>query len=96
MYTRARAVLSGLLVSVALLACCLYIYAAESAGFKSLFEELYDAGLIAVNQLEKQLGLDKDAARPSTSGSGATTASSSRASSTQEPARYTPQALISC
>ena len=53
------------------------------AGFKSLFDELYDAGLLAVGALEKGLGLSSDEIRQRTSGSstnssGATSTNSQR------------------
>ena len=57
-------------------------------GFKSLFDELYDAGLLAVGALEKGLGLsteEKGKGPSSTSSSGAASSASPGSQSQQPP-----------
>lgn len=61
----------------------------DKKGFKSLFDELYDAGLVAVGALEKGLGLSSEelkrkASASSTSSSGAAS-SGSTSSQSQQP-----------
>ena len=67
------------------------------AGFKSLFDELYDAGLLAVGALEKGLGLSSEEIKraassrnTSTSGAAASGPSSTNQQSSNQSSRYAP------
>lgn len=75
----------------------------DKKGFKSLFDELYDAGLLAVGALEKGLGLSTEEVRRRTADASASSSSASSAAAgsgstgsqqpgtSRKPSRPTPE-----